>query len=92
MTRLGSIFDEVVELDMVGLLGAQADTSAVIEPAPVSLWLSVRLTPSLPRDLLVIDHPARSAEPKFGDLAIAVAAMAEGPRNHRCHNSLIIQV
>lgn len=91
---MGSVLDEVVGPDMVGPLGAQPDARSVIEPKPASPGLfGWNLQPLLPPDALdplVVDHPARLAAQKLGDLAIAVAAIAAGQCNNVVGQLLLI--
>lgn len=75
---LGTVLNEVVGPDVVGMLWPKPDAGSIVEPEPASLGLPGRhlqtLAPPDPFDAFIVDDPARI--PQQGrDLAIAVATI-----------------
>ena len=81
---VGSILDEVVGPDMIGMLRSKTDARTVIQPETATFGLLLRnlqpLTPPDPFDPFDVHHPARTVQ-HHRDAAIAIAAILEGERD-----------
>jgi hypothetical protein len=82
---MGSVLDEVVRPDMVGVLHPQTNAGAICEPETTAFGLLLGnlqpLTPPDAFDSRVIYQPA-SITQQGGNLAVAVAAILPGQFDH----------